>query len=147
MWGIAPYGFNRRVKRLVDPEGFFDDVDRLFDGFFGSVSGMRGVEMYEEDGKLHLSVEAPGVDPSKVEIRVFKDRVALSSQEDSEERKEEGKTYYCRRASRRLNYEIALPFQVDTDKASASFENGMVKLVLPKEGAVEGRVLKLESGN
>ncbi|ACZ19954.1 Hsp20/alpha crystallin family protein [Thermanaerovibrio acidaminovorans] len=145
MWGIAPYGFNRRLRRMVDPEGIFDDVDRLFEGFFGGASG-RGIEMYEEDGKLHLAVEAPGIDPSKVEIRVFKDKVSLTSAEETEERKEESRCYYCRRSSRRLNYEISLPFQVDPDKAAASFENGMVRLVLPKEGTQEGRVLKLGSG-
>ena len=57
MWGITPYGTNRRSRSfLADPETFFHDVDRVFDGFFGTLSGMRGVEMYEADGAVHLSL-------------------------------------------------------------------------------------------
>ena len=149
MWGITPYGTNRRSRSfLADPETFFHDVDRVFDGFFGTLSGMRGVEMYEADGAVHLSLEVPGVDPSKVELRVFKDKVVIRSAEEegAAPAQEDGKTYYCRRCSRRINYEVSLPFEVDPEKAQASFAHGVVEITAPRAGTDGGRVLKLDSG-
>ena len=149
MWGITPYGTNRRSRSfLADPETFFHDVDRVFDGFFGTLSGMRGVEMYEADGAVHLSLEVPGVDPSKVELRVFKDKVVIrSAEEEGIPQGQEGeKTYFCRRCSRKINYEISFPFDVDPEKARASFAHGVVEITAPRAGTDGGRVLKLDSG-
>ena len=133
---------------LADPEAFFHDVDRVFDGFFGTLSGMRGVEMYEKDGTVHLSVEAPGIDPSRIDLRVFKDKVVIrSAEEEGIPQGQEGeKTYFCRRCSRKINYEISFPFDVDPEKARASFAHGVVEIVAPRAGSDGGRVLKLDSG-
>ncbi len=144
MWSMAPVRRGGQLSRWSDPEGFFSDMERVFDSFFGNSGSVRGIEMYEQEGKLFVSVEAPGVDPSKMEIKVFKDRVSVRSAEE-EEKKEEGKTFYCRKCARRIAYEIALPYEIDTDQAAATVRNGMVVISAPKAGAQGARVLKLEA--
>jgi HSP20 family protein len=132
------------MSRWSDPEGFFSDMERTLDSFFGNSASVRGVEVYEQEGKLFVSLEAPGVDPSKIEIRVFKDRVSVRSAEEGED-KEEDKTFYCRRCARKLSYEIALPYEIDTDQANAAIRNGMVLVSAPKAGSQAGKILKLEA--
>jgi HSP20 family protein len=67
-----------------------------------------------------------------------------SKEEEREEKKEEGRTYYLRRQARNINYCVNLPVEVDPNKAKASFKNGVVTVRLPKSETVQGRVLSIE---
>jgi len=103
------------------------------------------VEMYEEGNELVLKVDAPGFEPSDVEIKTFADKVLIQSKvEQKEEKEEKGKTYYIRRRSQAMNYSINLPYEVDPAKAKASFKNGVITIKLPKSETVEGRVIPIE---
>lgn len=80
-----------------------------------------------------------------MEIKTFPDRVTFQSKEEqSEEKKDEAKTYYLKRQARNINYCVNLPVEVDPNKAKASFRNGIVTVRLPKSETVQGRVLSIE---
>ncbi|MBO8154068.1 Hsp20/alpha crystallin family protein [Thermovirga sp.] len=127
----------------------FDEMDEFFRGFSEALRPMTSryapVEMYEEGNELVLKVDAPGFEPSDVEIKTFADKVLIQSKvEQKEEKEEKGKTYYIRRRSQAMNYSINLPYEVDPAKAKASFKNGVITIKLPKSEAVEGRVIPIE---
>jgi len=67
-----------------------------------------------------------------------------SREEEKDEKKEEGRSYYLRRQARSINYCVNLPVEVDPNKAKASFKNGVVTVRLPKSETVQGRVLSIE---
>lgn len=149
MWRIMPYGRKRSEGAFpADPDSLFSDFSREIDNFFGQMWGTRGVEMYEKEGRLYVTLETPGVDPEKVEIRLFKDRITVRAAAEEEEKKEEKRNYYCRKSSRNLDYEIVLPFEIDPDKAQAEFKNGLLTLSAPRlEIGEGGRILRLSSGS
>ena len=127
----------------------FDDMDEMFRGFTDALRPMARrfapVEMYEENDEIVVEVDAPGIDPSKMEIKTFPDRVTFQSrEEEKDEKKEEGRSYYLRRQARSINYCVNLPVEVDPNKAKASFKNGVVTVRLPKSETVQGRVLSIE---
>jgi HSP20 family protein len=123
-------------------------MDEFFRGFSEALRPMTSryapVEMYEEGSELVLKVDAPGFEPSDVEIKTFADRVVVQSKVEQKEEKEEGRTYYIKRRSQAMNYSINLPYEVDPSKAKASFKNGVITIRLPKSEAVEGRVIPIE---
>jgi HSP20 family protein len=130
------------------------DIDDIFNRLLWApdVSGSRSFsnfDMYEKDGSLHISVEAPGVNPDEVEIRISKDRVQLKSKSDNEEKKDnadDGKTWYSKKSVSSFNYEFSLPFEIDTEKADASFDNGVISISAPRLMTSESRVLSLKKG-
>jgi len=131
------------------PRTIFDDMDEMFRGFTDALRPMARrfapVEMFEEGDEIVVQVDAPGIEPSKIEIKTFPDRVTFQSKEEErDEKQEEGKTYYLRRQSRSINYCVNLPVEVNPDKAKASFKNGVVTVRLPKSETVQGRVLSIE---
>ena len=131
----------RRPGSLLVPE-----VEDLFRNFFDTVSSSREfpVEIFEEKGELVLVVDAPGVAVDKVEIRTFPDRVLVKAAEDAVEEEPEGRTYYCRRRRTALNYNIALPVEINPDQVRASVKNGLITVRLPRKGREEGRVVALQ---
>jgi len=130
----------RRPGGLLVPE-----VEDLFRNFFDSVSYSREfpVEIFEEKGELVLVIDAPGVAADQVEIRTFPDRVRVKAAEEGEE-EVEGRTYYCRKRRTALNYQIALPVEIDPDQVRASVKNGLITVRLPRRGKDEGRVVAIQ---
>jgi HSP20 family protein len=151
MFALTPF---RNSLASNGRRGSLTDIDDIFNRLLWApdVSGNRSFsnfDMYEKDGSLHISVEAPGVNPEEVEIRISKDRVQLKSKGDNEEKKEnadDGKTWYSKKSVSSFNYEITLPFEIDTEKADASFENGVISIAAPRLLISESRVLSLKKG-
>jgi HSP20 family protein len=101
--------------------------------------------MYEKDGRLFVSIEAPGVSPDDVEVRISKDRVQLKSKnEEKGENSDDGRTWYSRKTVASFNYDLSLPFEIDTDKAEAAFDNGVISISAPRLQVSESRVLSLK---
>jgi HSP20 family protein len=150
MFDLTPFTHRRlsRATPLRVTREFDDLIDRLFwSGGADAARGFRDFDLYEQDGKLYLSIEVPGINPDELEIRTSRDRVSIRSAQKAEEKdgvQDDGKTWYSRKAAHSFNYEVALPFEVDTEKAEASFENGMIHIIAPRLQASESKVLTLK---
>lgn len=136
--------YNRPRSLSLFPE--VDDFFRSFGNLYSMTAREVPLEMYEEGDDLVVRLDAPGVDPGEVEIRVFGDRVAIRAKSESEESVEDGssRTYHCSRRRSSFNYSVALPVEVDVERAEARFENGVISLKLGKKEKDGGRLLKLE---
>lgn len=143
MFAITP--FEHRNRSTVPM--FFNDFDQLSDmmgDFFGVRDGRS--EMYEEDGKYYASIEAPGLKPDEAEVKIYRDKLVVRQNSKSEEKSDDksgSRTWYIKKAERSFSQEIVFPSEVDTEAATASFENGVLKVVAPKIGTSGGRVLQL----
>jgi HSP20 family protein len=136
--------YNRPRSVSLFPE--VDDFFRSFGNLYSRVGREVPLEIYEEGDDLVVSLDAPGVDPKDVEIRVFSDRVAIRAKSESEESVEDSasRTYHCSKRRSSFNYSVTLPVEVDADRAEARFENGVISLKLGKKQKDGGRLLKLE---
>jgi HSP20 family protein len=150
MFALTPFT-NRRLAQTA-PQRIARDFDDLFDRFLWSpdtrgMQNFRDFDLYERDGKLFLSIEAPGVNPDELEITISRDRVSIRSRREAEEKdggQNDGKTWYNRKSVCSFNYEVSLPFEIDTDKAEATFDNGMINISSPRLQASESKVLTLK---
>jgi HSP20 family protein len=128
-------------------------MDRLFDeGFsrpwrFLPVQEQQEwafpIEMSESEHEIDVKAALPGVKPEEVEISVTNDVLTIRA-EHREESEDKKKDYY-RREIRYGTYHrsLALPVAVETEKADARFENGVLFLKLPKAEAVRPKQIKL----
>lgn len=149
MFALTP--FNKkfapamRNRTMRDFDNFFENFMAIPD--FANLNAVGDFDLYEEDGNLHLSIEAPGFDPKDLEIVTTKDSVAIRSKKETEEKNEkgdDGKTWYSKKSSNTFNYSISLPFEIDIEKAEASFDNGVIKITAPKIQTSESKVLSLK---
>jgi len=118
----------------------FRDFDRFFgDEDWGFVPMVRGamsgvpVDISETEHEVMAEIALPaGIDPQKVDISVEGDVLTVrGSSEAVDEAKQ--KDYY-RREIRRGSFErsVRLPTVVKADQAQAVYENGVLKITLPK---------------
>lgn len=90
------------------------------------------VDMYQTSEAVVVETPMPGVDPEHVEVTVSDGTLTIQG---SMERKTEidEKDYYRKEVrSGSIFRRIALPAAVKNDGADASYENGMLRVTIPK---------------
>ena len=131
-------------------------MDRLFNESFvpgsaqGSGRSMLPLDVYSTENEVVVLAAIPGIDPEELNISIDKSTVTLSGTVRSATESEEGKNASWHLSE--LSYgsferSLTLPFQFDANRAEASFENGMLRLVLPKAESEKPRQIKVNAGS
>lgn len=127
-------------------------MDRLFEesflrpGTFGlgeAPGAMLPVDVYETDADVVVKAAVPGVKPEDIDVTVTGDLLTIKGEFKSEEKTE--KRSYVRQERRMGSFarQIGLPTGVDSNKAKATFENGVLTLVLPKAETARAKSIKV----
>jgi len=132
-----------------------DAMDRLFEDSWVSSRGWNlpsawvepTVDVYETADSVVVKAAIPGVKPEDVEITVKGDLVSISG-ETKQETESKDKNY-LRRETRVGSFSrvISLPQGLDSDKADAKFENGVLTVTFPKSEQVKPKLIKLKPVN
>jgi HSP20 family protein len=115
------------------------EVNRLFDTFFGgrpATAGLRRwvppMDLVESEDHLVLRADLPGLDSDDVNIEL-KDGVLTVSGERRAEHGEQADSFYrVERAFGTFSRSLSLPGRVDADRITATFENGVLEVRIPK---------------
>jgi len=128
----------------------FDELDNFFEGdswFLPMKSTGPAMDVYETDKEVIAEINLPGIDPEKV--NVFVENQVLQVSGVSEEKKEEKKKGYWRKEIRKGSFErsVGLPARVDEDNIEASYEKGVLRVVMPKieEKPAEAKKIKIKT--
>ncbi len=123
------------------------DFDKMFEDMPMMPEKMRSftpaVDVYQD--KNNVIVEAPlaGVDPDKVNVSVENDVLHIEGAAEHKSEVDE-KNYYRKEVRSGSFYRsVALPTHVKADNAKASFENGMLKVIIPKAEEVKPKSIKV----
>jgi len=93
------------------------------------------VDMFENDDKIVIKAELPGVDKKDISVDV-KDRVLTLSGERNYDHEVKEENYYRReRTCGKFKRTFNLPADVDSDKIKADFKDGVLKVEMPKPEA------------
>jgi HSP20 family protein len=93
------------------------------------------LEVHAADGEVRVSAELPGMDEKDVEVLVDNDVLTIRGEKKSEH-EDQGRRF-SERYYGRFERAIALPFEVDEEKAEASFKNGVLTVTLPKSATAK----------
>ena len=123
------FALHREMNRM------FDDVFRGFDlAPFGSTRGLTGlgwpqIDIDETDKEVRITAELPGLDEKDVSLEIAHGVLSIAGEKKSESEDK------ARRFSERYygRFERRIPLEdVDEDKVSATFKNGVLTITVPK---------------
>lgn len=135
--------------------GLRREIDRLFDDAFtgrGSGAGTTwrpAVDVKETAKDLQLHVELPGLRPDDIELDVENGMLTIRGQK-SEERKEddeEGRYHLIERSYGSFYRSFQLPQGIDDSQISADFNNGVLKVSIPKAAMAQPRRIEIGSSD
>ncbi|HEV8579241.1 MAG TPA: Hsp20/alpha crystallin family protein [Thermoanaerobaculia bacterium] len=129
-----------------------DEMDRLFDDFFGMGSRWRQpslvpsfrtlgragqgvwypeIEVREKDGNLVVHADLPGLRKEDVHVEVQDNALILQGERRQESEKSEEGFYRSERSYGRFYRAIPLPEGVNPDQAQANFKDGVLEVTIP----------------
>mgnify|MGYP006268045483 CR=1 FL=1 len=148
----------RADTALPGPASLFDlhrELNDVFDRFFGSIewSGGAGfgpglvgprIDAEEQDGELVIRADLPGLDEKDIDVSLSDGVLTLRGErQGARESRERG--YQVRERSYGAFYRtLPLPPGLDTDKAKATFRNGVLEIKLPKLEGSENLSRRIE---
>lgn len=101
------------------------------------------VDVYEDDNKLTLKVEVPGIDANDLDIRVDGNMLTISGERKFEREEKKENFRRVERAYGSFSRSFTLPSSADTDNVKASFENGVLQIEVPKRAEARGKQIKI----
>jgi HSP20 family protein len=128
-----------------------NEMNRLFDNFFGSQSRTRGsnvfpaLNVYQDADNLFVTAELPGVDVSDLEINVEGDTLHIKGQRKLPETDKDVRYHRQERGSGQFSRTIHLPFPVNTEKVGAEMKLGILTITLPKADEAKPRKINIKT--
>lgn len=126
------------------------EVDRLLEGWGvdltrGLVPSFPPVNVWEDKEAFHVEAELPGMTREQLTISVtHKNQLTLQGERLTEE-PEKGRWHRRERGFGRFQRVLKLPLPIDADKVSATLENGMLSLTLPKAEEAKPRKIAVKA--
>lgn len=128
----------------------FSDLDRFFDEdwFLPLVHradiAEPAMDLYETDKEVVAELNLPNIDPERVDVTVEEGVLRVAG--TMEEKKEEKKKGYYRKEIRKGSFERAarLPALINEDAVEATYEKGLLKIVIPKISEAKAQAKKVK---
>jgi HSP20 family protein len=141
-------------------------IDRLFDDFFTGWPAPFGrrfldmepfrrlepmarglapdIDVAETDSEITVSAELPGMDKDDVKLSLSDEVLTISGEKKFEEERKEKNYYLSERRYGSFQRSFRLPETVDRDKIDASFEKGVLTVILPKTEKAKAKQKQIE---
>lgn len=134
-----------------DPLRELDVLRREFERLFSEISGNGGrswpaaflpgrsarayplVNIREDRDNLYIEALAPGLDPGTLEITVVRDTLRMQGEKQPIADTVKPEAFHrSERSAGRFVRTMTLPSEVDGDRVSAEYKNGILRVTLPK---------------
>ena len=131
-------------KSLIND--FDNMLDTMFnDGWNGSLirNNNLSVDIIEKENEFELTADLPGFEKKEINLSI-QDKVLslIANHKSSSDSKE---SYRLReRNSKSFNRSFTLPENVIDEKINAKFNNGSLKIILPKVEKIEPEIKKIK---
>jgi HSP20 family protein len=102
------------------------------------------VDVIEDDDKVVVKAELPGLTDKDVDISVVDNTLTIKGEKKQEEEKKEKGYHRLERSYGMFQRSIMLPASVTSEKAKASFKNGVLEIELPKQEEAKPKQIKVK---
>ena len=146
-----------RRDPFQDLSSLHNRMNRLFQDFYGEMG--RGpdqslaasafappVDVYEDEHKVILKLEAPGIKEEDLDVRVENNTVTVSGERKLEKEEKEENFQRIERRYGSFTRSFTLPNTVDPNTCKANYENGVLRIEFSKRPEAKAKQIKIGSG-
>ncbi len=129
-----------------------DAVNRLFEESFVrpsrvlcSAPAAVPMDVYQQDSNVIVKASVPGVKPEDIDVSVTGNTLTIKGEVKEEKEIKEENVIRRERCVGAFSRSMTLPSPVDTNKAKATFENGVLTLSLPMAEEAKPKEIKIQA--
>lgn len=129
-----------------------DEINRLFgsaqqsDSSSATATWIPPVDIHEYADRFEFYIDAPGVNPDKIDLTLEGGVLTLSGERSEQARNGQAEEpQYCRieRSQGHFYRRFVLPDTVDSDKVNATGKNGVLTVTIPKQAKAMPRRIQI----
>lgn len=144
---------HREVTPFKGFERMRTEMDHFWDAFFEVESRRKGedpgswfpsLDVSETKNEIVVKAEVPGMDPKDIDVSISDGVLSIRGERRQEKEEKEEDYHLVERSYGSFARSIALPKEVKHDKISASYKNGVLKIVLPKSEEAKKKEIKIK---
>jgi HSP20 family protein len=127
--------------------GLFQDYGRTGqDELTTTGSFVPAVDVYEDEHKVTLKLEIPGIKQEEVDVRLENNTLTVRGERNFEKEEKEENFHRIERRYGSFARSFTLPSTLDTENVQASYENGVLKIELAKRAEAKPKQIKVNIG-
>jgi HSP20 family protein len=143
-----------RWDPFQDLQALREDMNRTLGRWFGREgeegrSGARwtpALDVVESNDAYRIDVEVPGLKPEDIEVTVDQGMLTIQGERRSEEESRDRQYHRIERRYGAFRRSITLPSGVDASRVEATYDNGVLRLTVPKSEAAQPKRIEVRSG-
>ena len=152
-WELQTWKPFRELAPFREFDRMRKEMDRLWDSFFEGGHRKRGEEagewfpaldVSETKNDIVVKTEVPGLDPKDIDISLSEGVLTIKGEKKQEKEEKEENYHLIERSFGSFSRSIRLPRDVQGDKISASYKNGLLKVTLPKSEEAKKKEIKIK---
>jgi HSP20 family protein len=130
-----------------------EEMNRLFDDFFtgwperrkGLLDGewAPSIDVAETENEVVVTAELPGIKQDEVDITITDDVLILKGEKKEEKEIKKENYHRIERSYGSFQRSVSLPTGVQSDKAKASYKDGILKINVPKAEEAKPKQIKI----
>jgi HSP20 family protein len=155
--GLRRFGEDRSFDALrTDWESLHRNIDTLFENALSGGIGpsllsaawttgdvVPKLDFIEDDKTFRLTVELPGMTQKDVDISLTDRTLTIRGEKKEDKEKKDKEVYRRERAYGSFRRVMELPGDVDANKITAAFQNGVLTIDLPKTKEAQQKVRQI----
>jgi HSP20 family protein len=144
----------RLMRRTNDMRNLQREIDQLFDSFFPTRSSDQDesssavwaprVDLAESENAYHIHVDLPGMTRDDLKINYQDGQLTISGQRREELSEEKGEYVRVERTFGNFYRSFKLPKTVNADDITATYENGVLEIEVPKAEETKPRQIEIK---
>ncbi len=121
------------------PRKFY--LDDIFDDFISARKEQHmKCDIYEKGGIYHIEMDIPGFKKNEISVETKDGYLTITAEKKEEVNEDDKEKKYIRRERTYGKYQRSFYLgDLDEEKIDASFENGMLKIEVPKKEEVDSK--------
>jgi HSP20 family protein len=108
-----------------------------------TASFVPAVDVYEDEKKVVLKLEVPGIEEKDLDVSVEKNTLTVKGERKFEQEEKEENFHRIERRFGSFYRTFTLPSTVDTENVDAKYEAGVLKLELKKKPEAQPKQIKV----
>jgi len=140
-----------KLQKKNNLPNIFSDFEGWIDDFFPFAANTANTsslhlagDLSEDEKNIYAVIEIPGIEKDNLKVSI-NDGILTISGEKKLEKEEKDKRFYrseCSYGEFKKNF--SLPVEVEEDKTVAKYQNGVLKITLPKSQKAKSKQIKVE---
>ncbi len=108
------------------------------------ISFRPAIELREEGDVFALDIALPGVKKEDINIEVENDYLTISGERNSFSSSDQNKTHVSEFRYGKFERKIMLPKNAESNKIEAKFENGLLRVAVPKREEAKAKSIEIK---